>query len=405
MTRILFIDDDPINHQLVTKALQPLGCQLSHAEDGTSGIAQAQTLKPDLIITDVIMPDITGYDVTRKLRRDPQFVAVPILVLTAQSGLQDKLQAFESGADDYLSKPFEPAELVARVSALLRRAELITATVSPQQDTGQNARMIAIHSLRGGTGCSTLAVNLGIAFSELWGRTILLDLTMTAGQVALMLNMNLRRTWADIARFKADEVDIDSLKSVISVHESGLSFIAAPTFSDEGEALSGATLSSVLSLLQKHYDYIIADLSHDFSEIALSALDIAEIILLIGAPDMASVRATSAALDVYAKLGYPKEKIKPLLNATFPRSSLPKDKIETAMGMDYVASIPYVPDLVVEAINYGRPLVFEKPQEPISALLEDFAFFMSKAEHKKSKPENPSDTWKRVYKRYQDRRK
>ncbi len=404
MTRILFIDDEPLNHQLVAKALQPLGHLINYAEDGVSGITQARTMKPDLIITDVVMPDINGYEVTRQLRRDPQFLATPILVLTAQSGLQDKLKAFESGADDYLSKPFEPAELVARVSALLRRAEL-TPPAMPAQDAGEGGRMIAVHSLRGGTGCSTLAVNLGISLAGLWGRTILLDLTMTAGQVALMLNKNLRRTWADIARFKAGEVDVDSLNSVISVHESGVAFIAAPTFPEEGEAMRGDTLLEALAILKKQYDYIVADLPHDFGEIALSALDFADNILLVGAPDMASVRATAAALDSYTKLGYPKEKIKPVLNATFPRSSLSKEKIEAAMGMDFVASIPYVPDLILEAINLGRPLVSDKPQEPISALLEDFAFFISKAEHKKSKPENPSDTWKRVYKRYQDRRK
>jgi pilus assembly protein CpaE len=326
-----------------------------------------------------------------------------VLVLTAQSGLQDKLQAFESGADDYLSKPFEPAELVARVSALLRRVEMLPPAAP--QDAGQTAQMIAVHSLRGGTGASTLAVNLALSLSNLWGRTILLDLTMTAGQVALMLNMNLRRTWVDIARFKAGEVDMDSLQSVISHHDSGLSFIAAPTFPDEGEFLRGDNLATVLSLLKKQYDYIIADLPHDFSEVALTALDAADLILMVGTPDMASIRATAAALDSYTKLGYPKEKIRPLLNAIFPRSSLSKEKIEAAMGMDFVASIPHVPDLVVEAINLGRPLVHDKPQEPISALIEDFAFFLSKKEHKKTKPENPTEAWNRVYKRHQSRKK
>jgi pilus assembly protein CpaE len=273
------------------------------------------------------------------------------------------------------------------------------------QAAGQTAQMIAVHSLRGGTGASTLAVNLALSLSNLWGRTILLDLSMTAGQVALMLNMNLRRTWADIARFKAGEVDMESLQSVISTHESGLSFIAAPTFPEEGEFLHGDNLLTVLSLLKGQYDYIIADLPHDFSEIALTALDFADLILMVGTPDMASIRATAAALDSYSKLGYSKEKIRPLLNAIFPRSSLSKEKIEAAMGMDFVASVPHVPDIVVEAINLGRPLVHEKPQESISALIEDFAFFLSKKEHKKTKPENPSEAWNRVYKRHQSRKK
>ncbi|RJP53665.1 MAG: response regulator [Anaerolineaceae bacterium] len=403
MTHILVVDDEPINHQLVSRALEPLNCRITSAEDGTSGTTLARSMKPDLIITDVVMPDISGYEVARQLRRDAQFISTPILILTAQSGLQDKLRAFEAGADDYLSKPFEPAELAARVSALLRRAELAApaAAASPSQ----LARVIAVHSLRGGTGCSTLAVNIGISLSNLWGGTILLDLTMTAGQVALMLNQNLRRTWADIARFQAGEVDMDALNSVVSVHDCGLSFIAAPTFPEEGAALRGDTLAYALSLLKERHQYIVADLPHDFGDISIAALDAADIILLVGSPDMASVRAAAAALDVYKKLGYPLEKIKPVLNATFPRSSLAKEKIETALGMNFVASIPYVPDTVLEAINLGKPLVLEKTREPISALLEDFSFFLGKPEHKKSKPENPGETWERVYKRYQDKRR
>ncbi len=404
MSRILVIDDEPLNHQLVSKALAPLDCQISFAEDGSSGIARARTMKPDVIITDVMMPDINGYELTYQLRREAQFITTPILILTAQSGLQDKLRAFEVGADDYLSKPFEPAELLARVSALIRRAEMIpVAAINP--NPLQLAHTIAIHSLRGGTGCSTLAVNLGLSLSNLWGRTILLDLTMTAGQVALMLNKNLRRTWADISHYKAGEVDIDSINSIIGTHESGLSFIAAPTFPDEGEALSGETLSVIISMLKEQYQYIIADLPHDFSAISLGALDAAETILLVSAPDMASIRASSAALDAYKKLGYPMEKIKPILNATFPASSLSKEKIEAAMGLGFVATFPHVPGQVVEAINLGRPLVIDKPQEPISALFEDFAFFISRKEHKKSKPETPSEAWTRVYKRYQSRKK
>jgi pilus assembly protein CpaE len=404
MTRILVIDDEPINHQLVSKALEPLKSQITFAEDGTSGIARAHTMKPDIIITDVMMPDINGYEVTRQLRRETEFHSVPILVLTAQAGLQDKLHAFEAGADDYLSKPFEPAELVARVSALIRRAEMIP-VAAEKQDATQLARTFAVHSLRGGTGCSTLAVNIGLSLHNLWGRTILLDLTMTAGQIALMLNKNLRRTWADVSRFSAGEVDMDTLNSIISVHESGLSFIAAPTFPDEGELFRAETLTSIITLLKERFQYIIADLPHDFSDISLSALDLADTILLVSAPDMASIRATAAALDAYKKLGYSTEKISPILNATFPRSSLGKEKIEAAMGMEFVANFPHVADQVVEAINLGRPLVLDKPQEPLSALLEDFAFFISKKEHKKAKPQVPTDAWNRVYKRYQSRKK
>ena len=404
MTRILVIDDEPINHQLVAHALVSLQCELHFAENGKSGIAQARSLKPDVIITDVMMPDITGYEVTRILRREPQFAATPILVLTAQSGLQDKLKSFEVGADDHLTKPFEAAELVVRVTSLLRRVEAVKSS-RVEVPWREGARIIAVHSLRGGIGSSTLAVNLAVSLAGLWREpSILFDLTMTAGQVALMLNMTLKRTWADIAHFNASELDVDALSTIISGHESGLHFVAAPTFPSEAETLRAETLGTALQLAKSQYEYVVADLPHDFSEFAIQALDAADLILLVASPDMASVRAVNAALDTYEKLGYSKEKIRFILNAIFPHSNLSKDKLEAALGMTAFATIPYTRDVFVEAINLGQPPVFHKPELPITNVLEDFAFHVSKDTHKKSKPDNPTDAWNRVYKRYQARK-
>jgi pilus assembly protein CpaE len=405
MTRVLVIDDEPINHQLVARVLEPLQCELQFSENGKDGVAKARSLKPDLIITDVMMPEIDGYEVTRILRREPQFAATPILVLTAQAGLQDKLKSFEAGADDHLTKPFEAAELLMRVTSLLRRMEAARLP-QPEVQTNQSARMLAIHSLRGGTGASSLAVNLGVGLASLWKKpTVLLDLTMTAGQVAMMLNMPLKRTWTDIARFTAEELDMDAVMSIVGTHESGLSFIAAPTFPSEAETLHGETLGAALGLAKGQFEYIVADLPHDFSDPAIQALDVADMILMVATPDMSSVRAAVAAIDTYEKLGYKREKIKLVLNAIFPRSGLSKEKIESALGMTAVVMIPYVQDVFVNAINLGQPPVYYTPHESVSALLEDFALLVSKDDHKKSRPENPTEAWKRVYKRYQERKK
>jgi pilus assembly protein CpaE len=405
MSRILVIDDETLYHKMIAHALEAGNYQLDFASNGAEGLKKAKTNQPDLIITDVMMPEMDGYEVTRLLRREPQFAHIPILVLTAQAGLQNKLKSFEAGADDHLTKPFEPEELAARLAALLRRAELSLPQVAPGA-VQEDARLIAVHSLRGGTGCSSLAVNLGVGLASLWKTpTILLDLTMVAGQVALMLNATLRRTWADIAKYNLAELDLDMLESIVGKHESGTAFIAAPTYPTEAETISGEILSASLQMLRHCYDYIVADLPHDFNDIVVHTLDIADVILLTTAPDVASVRAAAAALDTYNKLNYPPEKIKLVLNATFPKHGLPKDKIESALGVPVMVTIPYTPDRFVEAINFGQPLISAKPDEPIAGLLEDMAFFLSRDAHKKSRPENPTDAWKRVYKRYSVRKK
>jgi pilus assembly protein CpaE len=405
MTRILVVDDEQIYHQLIARALEAEKFQIDGASNGKEGFQKAKATSPDLIITDVMMPDINGYELTKLLRREPQFAHTPIVVLTSQTGLQNKLNSFEAGADDHLTKPFEPAELVARLAALLRRSEIpqAPAVTTPTRDP---ARLIAVHSLRGGTGCSSLTVNLGVGLVSLWKYpTVLLDLTMVAGQVALMLNATLRRTWANIAGFTPAELEFEMLQSIIAKHESGVAFIAAPTYPTDAETISADILDASLRLLKNQYEYIVADLPHDFSDIVIHTLDVADVILMLATPDVASIRAVAAAMDTYKKLNYSPEKIKLILNATFPKHGLPKDKIEAALGIPITMTIPYTTDAFVEAINYGLPLISSKPDEPVAGLLEDLAFSLSKGPHKKTRPETPTEVWKRVYKRYSERKK
>jgi len=408
MTQVLIIDDEIIFHNLVTRALESYNFKISTAENGVKGLYLARSLKPDIIISDVMMPELNGYELVKSLRREPEFAQIPILMLTAQSGLDDKLKAFEAGADDHLSKPFEPAELAARVMVLLRRAEAVKAAalLSHQTIVREDARMIALHSLRGGSGCSSLAVNLALGLQGLWkGSTILIDLTMMAGQVALMLNASLKRTWADIARYNLVEIDMDVMNSIISKHESGLDFIAAPTLPTDADMIKSDTLGEALRLIKRNYDYMVVDLPHDFHESTLQALDIADLILMVASPDMASVRASAAALDTYKKLGYLNDQIRLVINATFPRLGLPHEKIAAGLGVPVSVIIPYASDLFVEAINAGKPFITSKPGDSISELIEDYAFNISKPNQKKTRPDVPSEAWLRVYKRYGERRK
>jgi pilus assembly protein CpaE len=406
MTHILVIDDEPLFHRLVEHALEPLGCSFDTAVDGTSGIKKAHDNPPDVIICDVMMPDISGYEVTRQLRREAAYASTPILILTSQAEMQDRIKAFEAGADDHLAKPFNPEELMSRVNVLLRHAEALKIKPARRPIGSAKARMLAIHSLRGGAGCSSMAVNLATALRDLWqAPTLLMDLALLAGQVALMLNTPLRRTWSDLVVCTPQDLDLEILNSIISRSASGLEFIAAPASPSEAEMVSCELLAAALELAREQYDYIVVDLPHDFSELTLQVLDEADAILSILTPEMASLRAAAATLDTYQALKYPAERIRLVLNSTFPNNSIPREKIEEAIGLKLTIGLPYEPDKFVQAINTGEPLVVSDPSDVAAGLIEDLAYYLSKDAHKKSQPANPSPGLKRVYKRYSERKK
>jgi two-component system alkaline phosphatase synthesis response regulator PhoP len=120
MKKILVVDDEPKIVQLVRDYLEHAGFGVLAASNGENALAVSRSEKPDLIILDLGLPEMDGLDVTRSLRKDSH---VPILMLTARSEETDKLVGLELGADDYMTKPFSPKELVARVRAIFRRME------------------------------------------------------------------------------------------------------------------------------------------------------------------------------------------------------------------------------------------------------------------------------------------
>jgi two-component system, OmpR family, response regulator RpaA len=130
LSRILVIDDDQAIAELIKVNLDLLGHQVTTANDGIKGLALAQQNRPDLIVLDVMMPDLDGFTVCQRLRQNTNTNGIPILMLTALGMTRDKVKGFDSGADDYLVKPFEIPELQVRVRALLRRAGSVPQSAS-----------------------------------------------------------------------------------------------------------------------------------------------------------------------------------------------------------------------------------------------------------------------------------
>ena len=120
--RILVIDDDPLMRHIILTALAKDNYDVAEADSGANGLAQAKIARPDLILLDVMMPDLDGYEVCHRLRSSPTTINIPIIMLTALGEIGEKVRGMQMGADDYITKPFDPRELRSRVEAHLRRS-------------------------------------------------------------------------------------------------------------------------------------------------------------------------------------------------------------------------------------------------------------------------------------------
>jgi two-component system phosphate regulon response regulator PhoB len=123
MQRILIVEDEQDIADLIGFNLQRAGFDVLTAHDGIQGTETALRERPDLIVLDLMLPGRDGYAVFRELKRDPRTATIPVIMLTARAQTEDRIQGLEAGADDYLTKPFSPKELLLRVQAILKRSD------------------------------------------------------------------------------------------------------------------------------------------------------------------------------------------------------------------------------------------------------------------------------------------
>jgi DNA-binding NarL/FixJ family response regulator len=155
--RLLLVDDEPGLRTAVKAYLEDEGFAVTTAVDGEEGWTTAQEMVPDVVITDVMMPRCDGFGLLKRLRADERLGGTPVIFLTAKGMTADRIAGFQAGADDYIPKPFDPEELVARVHNVVRRQErlLREAARFADADIGEMAKQITeIRSMLGGAGAA-----------------------------------------------------------------------------------------------------------------------------------------------------------------------------------------------------------------------------------------------------------
>jgi len=402
MKKILVVDDDPVMRKMVSGLLSKEGHQVETANDGLEGLSKFSKFKPDVIISDVLMPEMDGYEFCSKVRELPEGSQIPLLMLTSLDSVEQKIKGFEVGADDYIVKPFEPREFLARVAIMLKRSEVVQKDSVTEKVGGKT---IAVFSLRGGAGVTTIATNIAVGMAQIWGQsTALVDMVMTGGQSALYLNLSLKNTWAEIAKFPIDEIDDFLVQSALLPHESGVFALASPRRPEMAELVTAEKVTAVLPILKDINEYVVLDLPHDFNPTTLAALDAADVKLVVLQPEIVSIRSAVMTLEIFEDLGYDMSQVHLILNWTFPRQGISTTDIEKSLQRKISLVLPFASDELLQGLNLGSPPTYTAPDEPIGRLFEDLALALSKDEHRKKRPENPTEAWLRVAKRFRDRK-
>ena len=394
--RVLLIDDEPFYHKLIQNPLKDAHYTLEYARSGMEGLTKISAFEPEMLIVDLKLPEMDGFQILERFRRDPKFAHVPVIVITAKDELNEKLKAFEMGADDYLVKPFQPEELGARMGLLARRRKIMEVA---EKGTASKSRatMVTVHSLRGGLGCSSIVVNLGLAFQKLWEKsTLIIDGVLAAGQVALMLDAKPTATWETIVGVDHELYDDAMMEELMRSHASGIRYIASPNHPIAADTFPHEVLKILVERLRSLNHSIIVDTSHDFSDMTIQLLTMSDTILAIVAPEIASLRTTLSAMEIYDRLGIPPENVKIVLNNHSSNPAIKQAQLEKVLKRPFDFVLPFEAGEVSRALNFGKPFILSNPDLPICRELEKMAYALSDDMHKAIPPAIPSPTWKRV---------
>lgn len=377
--RVLIVDDIAETRENIRRLLQFEGDMevVGAARTGREAIDLSLETKPDVVLMDINMPDMDGITATEAIRKKIPYTQ--IIILSVQGDPNYMRRAMLAGARDFLTKP----PMIDELTAAIRRAgemareeriksdaasqALSTGTGSKPGQSSTNGKIIVLYSPKGGTGTTTIATNLAVCLSTPESRVALIDGNLQFGDVAVLLNEQGKNTILDLAP-RVDELEADIVDEVLVTHsDSGIHLLAAPSRPEMADKVSGEQFSKVLLYLQTVYNFVVIDTSSFLTDIVLSAMDIADLVILITTQDIPSIKNARSFLGLADGIHLNRQKIMFVMNRFDKRVSITPEKVGESLRQEVVCVIPLDEKIVVSSVNRGVPFMLEKDKsQPIS---------------------------------------
>jgi pilus assembly protein CpaE len=349
---ILVIDHDVDVAENIQRTLSAEGYEVLTAITGQAGVVLAELNRPRLILLDIDLPDVDGYEVCRTIRAVPSTAMIPILICSTRTEVADKVAGFKAGANDFIVKPVASAELVARVKAALRTEE---------KSIGH---IVTLWGAKGGVGTSTLAANLAIAMRTKSARRVtLVDASTCGGTLAVMLNLAPQHTVGDLLP-RLDQLDAELLASVLSSHSSDIRVLASQPWAQDSSSVQPDQWERIIGWLQEACEFLVIDTAPSLDATTLAVLQLSEPILVL-TPEMTALRNAHLFLQTVSTWN---RDFKPIvvLNRYPCKGGLQLRDIEAALQTNVSAQICNDEPLVTYSINRGIPLIMSHPKSSVA---------------------------------------
>jgi DNA-binding response OmpR family regulator len=359
-SKILVVDDDLDTITYLRTLLTQHGHQVVSAENGMQALKLAHSEAPDLIILDVMMPNMDGYEVARSLRRHPETALIPILMFTAKTQTEDKVAGYQAGVDIYLTKPVHPVELQANIKALLLQRKSVS------DETVKRGYTVGIIAAKGGFGVSTIALNLAVAYAQkTQAQVIAAELRSGQGTWAEELGLNDASGLTRLLHCDATDLTPSRIEEQLVQTQYGVRLLLASDISSDFDAmLATAQFESILEQLPLIASLVILDIGTNFIPSFNFVMEVCQEMIVVTEPQPISVKRTRVLVDELRAKGFGSSKVLNvvILNRTRADMSLSLSQVEEMLGQSVTLGIPPAAEQAYYAAVNARPLLTVQPE-------------------------------------------
>ncbi|HSM57513.1 MAG TPA: response regulator [Candidatus Sulfomarinibacteraceae bacterium] len=367
--KVIIVDDDRELLHLIGLALHRAGFQPIGAANADEALRKVQEEQPALIVLDVMLPGVSGIELCRKLRQEAGTLPLPIIMLSARSHVDDKIEGLEAGADEYLTKPISPKELIARIKALLERTRRL-------QQSAQSARghVLGFVGAKGGVGTTTVALNIAATLATRGHGVIAVELHPYAGTFDVQLGHTPRETLGDLWGADSARLNQRMLKMALLSDASGLDVLYGPRDPETWRELEPEMVTELIENLSALADYVLLDLPGTMSAASQAALRQCDLITLVSRGETDSVASGARLLELFKAWGVGRGLVEAVIVNQVPLAmGLTVEQISQELGCDVRGVVPPAADACAAALKRGRPLVLTHPDIAAAEKLSQMA--------------------------------
>ncbi len=363
--KILVVDDDIDSLKLIGLMLQRNGYEVIAASAGNQALTKAANERPDLIILDIMMPDMNGYEVTRRLRKNPDTQRIPIIMFTAKTLIDDKVAGFEAGADDYLTKPTHPAELASRVKAILARS----AAQKPQG--AARGAAIGVLGAKGGVGTTMLAVNIAAARLLAGDTPIIADFRLGMGSLGVSIGLARSHGMANVLGKPAEEIRPRAIENDLVTHPSGLRALLSSARATEAQLVfTPEAAVAVVRSLRSMGRPSVFDLGAGLTPLSQRLLREMDQIVLVVDPLVVTLTMARDIIQEIMTWRNDPNRLHVVVVSRATSSTPPSwSDVEQYLGYELRGIISLASDLMIQAMQANVPTVMFQPNAVVSTQL------------------------------------